>query len=235
MVLEWGDDIDVNVQESKEKSVLAATGNVVIVHANADSKCTTLFEIQNLRVEDGRDPVSSKDWKVVKHLEAVHPGASGMTKRIVIEEQHGLGSKAVRVHFSMIRVRVVSPVLFHPKPLGPADKVRSKTQNLVHPGLFGRSTVIGVMLHIETNEGLGNTVNYCQQEGRSLHHPEILKVKEETNESKGAEEVTGRSELPSATHDLEHLLLDISLKGSIKLVPAEREKGDVVSKILEDA
>jgi hypothetical protein len=84
--------------------------------------------------------------------------------------------------------------------------------------------VIGVMLHIQTNKGLRNTIDYGQPKGRSIHDPQILESKEESNVEKGARKVSGRSKLSSSADNLEDFLFNLSFKRSIKLVSAR--KGD---------
>jgi hypothetical protein len=144
-----------------------------------------------------------------------------MSQRIVIEEQHGLGTKTVGVLFGVVGVGVVRPMLLLPEPLGASNKVRSESEKVIHPCFLGRSTMIGIVLNIETNECLGHTINDCQPKGRTVQDPQILKKKEETNEEEGTKEVSRCAKLSSTTHNLKHFLLDFSLKGSIKLVSVE--------------
>mmetsp|Transcript_24670 Transcript_24670/g.44616 ORF Transcript_24670/g.44616 Transcript_24670/m.44616 type:complete len:256 (-) Transcript_24670:196-963(-) len=212
------DAIDVNVQQSQKERVLATTGNVVIVHTNAHSKSTTLLQVQHLRIKDGRQPVSSKDGDVVKDLKAMHPSTSRMIERIIVKQEHGFGAKAVGVLFCMISIRVVCPMLFQPEPFRSSNEICSQSKNIIDPWFLGGSSVIGVMLHIQTNKGLRNTIEYCQPKGRSIHDPQILESKEESNVEKGARKVSGRTKLSSTTDNLEDFLFNLSFKRSIKFV-----------------
>lgn len=88
----------------------------------------------------------------------------------------------------MVRFRIIlrsllvqetyRPVLFHPEPLASADKISTKAQNIVDPGLPRCCTVICVVLDIQTNKGLRDTVDDGQSIGSLGADPKELHVKE---------------------------------------------------------
>lgn len=80
--------------------------------------------------------------------------------------------------------------------------------------------MVGIVLHIQPDKCLGNPIHDRQRKAGIASDPQILQVKEEANVGHSTEQVTRRSELASSTHNLEDFLLDFTLEGSIKLVPA---------------
>lgn len=218
MVQKGRHNIDANVQETQGNGKLAATLDKVRLHLNANTQGTTLSQVQYLWVEHGREPVASQDRKVVKDLKAVVPLTRRMVQRIVVEQHHGLGTKRVGVVLCVVRVRMVRPVLFLPEPLGTADKVCSQTKQVIDPGFLAASAMIGVMLNVHTNQGLGDTVDKRQLPRRSLRHPQVLQIKEEGYIANGTKVPTIRAKLATATDNLEDFRLDLTLKGRVKFV-----------------
>jgi hypothetical protein len=115
-------------------------------------------------------------------------------------------------------------MLFHPEPLASSDKVCTQTEHIVYPRLSRSGAVVSIVLHVQSNESLGHTVNNRQSVGGSTSHPQILKVKEKGNVRKGSEQVSSGSKLVSASNNLEDFPLDLLLKGSTKLVAIRKRR-----------
>lgn len=107
LVLKGSKDIGVNVQNAQKDGILAASGNVVVVKAHTDRLGSTLLQSQNFRVEDRRQPVSSQDQRVVERLEVVVEATFGVTRRVIIEQKHGLRSITVGIFHVVVGVGMV--------------------------------------------------------------------------------------------------------------------------------
>ena len=218
VVVKGNDAVDVNVHETESNGVLAALDNVVAVHAHSRLEGPALPEIQHLGVKDGRQPVSSQHKEVKKGLELVDPLARGMVERVVVKEEHGLGSTTIGVLLFVVGVGVVGPVLFHPEPLASSNQVGSQTQEVVDPRSLGSGSVVGIVLDIQPNESLGDTVQNGHAHGASLDNPHVLEAKEQTNIEEASEVPPHGAKLTTTSDNLEDLRLEFPLKGCVKLV-----------------
>jgi hypothetical protein len=115
-------------------------------------------------------------------------------------------------------------VLFHPEPLASSNEVSTQTEQIVDPWPPRSGTVIGIVLHVQSNESLRHTVYNSQSVGGCTSHPQILEVKEKGNVRKGTEQVSSGSKLLSTSNNLEDFPLDLLLKGSIKLVATDEKE-----------
>ena len=84
--------------------------------------------------------------------------------------------------------------------------------------------MVGVVLHIQSNQSLGNSVDNSKSPGWSAGNPEVLKEEEKGNVERTAEMPSKGSKFSTTTNNLEHLTLDLSLKLRIKLVSETKRK-----------
>ena len=81
--------------------------------------------------------------------------------------------------------------------------------------------MVRIVLHVESNQCLRNTVDSSQSDCRSLSDPEVLQSKEEGNVASASEVPPVRSEFLSTAYNFEYFPFDFLLKGSVELVSAE--------------
>lgn len=134
--LEGTHHVNVNVEQSQRNGVLAATAHKVTFHANAHRKRPALSQIQNLRIEDGTQPVSGQNRQIKECLEPMVPLPGRVSSGIIVEEHHGFRTEAVGVHGRVIGVGVVRPVLFDPQPLASTDKVGPESEQVIDEGVL---------------------------------------------------------------------------------------------------
>lgn len=111
------------------------------------------------------------------------------------------------------------PVLFHPKPLATADEVSSKTQKVVDPRPLRSSSMVGIMLDIQTNKSLGDPVNDSHGVAGFSGNPKVLHVEKETNVTHSTSIPSECSELLTTSNNLEDFTLDLALERGVELVP----------------
>jgi len=150
------------------------------------------------------------------------PLAGGMIERIVVKQQHGFGAKRVGIHFGVVGVGMVGPVLLHPQPLAAADQVGKDTEKVIDPRAFGTGSVIGIVLDIHTNHGLGDAKDQSHSDSGALKRPEVLKVAKERTITSSAKEPSNSSEFFAATDNLEDFAFDFAFKLGVKLVVAHK-------------
>lgn len=114
----------------------------------------------------------------------------------------------------------MSPVLLHPEPLAASNQVDTKSQRIVHSRITRRRSMIGIVLHIQTNQSLGKTKDSSQQEGGGLSDPEIQTSKVESDVTGGAKEITSCTKFLAPFDYFEYFLFELSFKGGVKLVTA---------------
>ena len=84
--------------------------------------------------------------------------------------------------------------------------------------VLGHGTVIGIVLDIQSNRSLGQTIDNGKRPGGALGHPEVLKVKENGNVGNASEPESWSGKLAATTDNLEHFTLDFAFKLGVKLV-----------------
>ena len=87
--------------------------------------------------------------------------------------------------------------------------------------------MICIMLHIQTDEGLGDTIDDGQTKGGCSRYPFVLQVKEKANVKERTGEPSWSSEITTWFTDLEHLTLDFFLEfttPSVSRGERDREK-----------
>ena len=215
---EGADDVPVDVQKADGDGILAAALDEVVVHADADGLGPALLKVEDLDVEDGGKPVEGEEGEEEEGLGAVPEAAVGVVKRVVVEGHHGLGAEGVGILGGVVGVGVVGPVLLHPQPLAAADEVGAEAEEVVDPGLLGGGAVVGVVLDVEADAGLGHAEEYGEGPGGTDGDPEVLEGGHDSDVGEGPGEVAPRSKLPPPPHDLEHLPLDLALEGGVEHV-----------------
>lgn len=213
---EGADDVPVDVQKADGDGILATALDEVVVHADSDGLGTALLEVEDLNVEHRRKPVEGEEGEEEESLESVPEAAVGVVEGIVVEGHHGLGAEGVGILGGVIGVGMVGPVLLHPEPLAAADEVGTEAEDIVDPGLLGCGSVVGVVLNVEANAGLGHAQEDGQGPGRADGHPEVLEGGHDADVGEGPGKVSPGTELPSPPHDLEHLPLDLALEGGVE-------------------
>lgn len=96
-----------NVEKTQKYSVLAALLHIITFHLNTNGQSSTLSQVQNLRIKDRRDPVSSQYKKIVESLEFVKRGTPWVIRGIIIEQQHWFRTKSIGIFDMVIGVSVV--------------------------------------------------------------------------------------------------------------------------------
>mmetsp|Transcript_19342 Transcript_19342/g.53808 ORF Transcript_19342/g.53808 Transcript_19342/m.53808 type:complete len:237 (+) Transcript_19342:1477-2187(+) len=113
---------------------------------------------------------------------------------------------------------MMRPMLLHPQPLAASDKVGTQSQDVVDPRLLGSGTVIGIVLHVETDEGLADAVDDGKCVGGGRGDPEILQEGEQSNEEEAAAEPSQGAEFLPASHNFEDFSFDLALEFGVELV-----------------
>jgi hypothetical protein len=109
-------------------------------------------------------------------------------------------------------------MLLHPKPLASSNKVSSESQQIIDPRSLGGSSVISIMLNIQTDQSLRDSVDDSKSKRGSLCDPKILKGKEEGNVANATEMPSVGSKFLSAADNLEDFALNFLFKWSVELV-----------------
>lgn len=213
---EGADDVPVDVQKADGDGILATALDEVVVHADTDGLGTALLEVEDLNVEHRGKPVEGEEGEEEESLESVPEAAVGVVEGIVVEGHHGLGAEGVGILGGVVGVGMVGPVLLHPEPLAAADEVGSEAKDVVDPGLLGGGSVVGIVLDVEADAGLGHAQEDGQGPGRADGHPQVLEGRHDADVGEGPGEVSPGAELPSPPHDLEHLPLDLALEGGVE-------------------
>mmetsp|Transcript_11129 Transcript_11129/g.24525 ORF Transcript_11129/g.24525 Transcript_11129/m.24525 type:complete len:236 (+) Transcript_11129:290-997(+) len=154
IVHEGADNVQVNVHHPQCNGVLPPLDNEIILHLNSDVLSPTLTKINELRIEYSREPVKSKHEEEVPSLEPMPPLSLRVSNGIVIECKHRFRAEAIGILLTMVSVSVMSPMLCHPIPFVRSNQIRSKSQQVIHPGTLTGSSVIGIVLDIQPNECL---------------------------------------------------------------------------------
>mmetsp|Transcript_16482 Transcript_16482/g.40255 ORF Transcript_16482/g.40255 Transcript_16482/m.40255 type:complete len:242 (-) Transcript_16482:221-946(-) len=177
-----------------------------------------MFQVQNLRIKDSGHPVSSKDkWKV-KTLKAMDKGPLGVVGFIVVEQNHGFGTQGIGILGPVVGKGVVSPMLFHPQPLGSANEISTQSVHVVDPWSLGGSSVVGIVLDVQSNEGLRDSIDNGKSKGSRGGHPQVLQSKEKTHVENGSNVPSPGSKFTTTADNLEDFTLDFTFEFSVKLV-----------------
>jgi len=78
--------------------------------------------------------------------------------------------------------------------------------------------MVRVVLDIQPDERLRNTINDSQRKASLGRDPQILQIKEETDVAECTEKVTWSTELTSTAYNLEDFLFDFTLERCVKQV-----------------
>ncbi len=95
-------DIGVNVEETQSDGIFPALDDVGAVHLHAHTQRPSLAEVQDLRVEDRRQPITGQYDPIVESLKVMNECPLWVAGRVVIEQDHGLGTVAIGILFMMI-------------------------------------------------------------------------------------------------------------------------------------
>jgi hypothetical protein len=228
--LERRNDVAIDVKSTQGNGVLSALSDVRIVEIHSNGGGSTLFQREDFHVEDRRQPVTGQHKEVIKGLELVHEGTLLVAGRIIVPEQHGLGSVTVGVISMVIGVGMVRPVLFHPQPFAASDEIGSESKKLVDPGFLGGCSVVGVVLNIQTDKRLRDTVDHSHGIRGNAKYPVVLHSEKEADVKECTSKPSPSSELFSGFHNLENFLLDFTLEFGVPLVSGRaRNKDEKVS------
>mmetsp|Transcript_131557 Transcript_131557/g.196056 ORF Transcript_131557/g.196056 Transcript_131557/m.196056 type:complete len:210 (+) Transcript_131557:835-1464(+) len=118
----------------------------------------------------------------------------------------------------VVRERMMRPVLLEPEPPAASDEVSPEAEHIVNPRLPGSGAVVCIVLDVQADKRLRNTVDNREQKGRFGRHPEVLQTEEEGNVKCTPKIPTGSSKFTSSAHDLEHFLFDLPFEWRIKFV-----------------
>ncbi len=142
-----------------------------------------------------------------------------MPEWVVIEEKQWFSIEGIRIFGMMVSKGMMSPMLLHPVPFTSPDEISSKTKDVIDPCTFRRSSVVGIMLYIKTNECLCDTKGNGEWDGGSSGgSPLVVHVDHESNVEEGTEEVSWSSKFTSAAYDFEYLAFDFSFKVRVENV-----------------
>jgi hypothetical protein len=108
-------------------------------------------------------------------------------------------------------------MLLHPKPLATTDKVGTESQKIIDPDFSRGGSMVGIVLHIQTNQSLGHAVDNGKSKRRLLY-PLVLKVKEKDDATNRSKEISWRSKLAATSNNSKDLLFHFPFKFGIKFV-----------------
>lgn len=83
--------------------------------------------------------------------------------------------------------------------------------------------MVGIMLHIQSDECLGYSINQRHCERSLRGDPQVLHVEEEGDVAHSSEVPSQRAKLTSAANNLKHFLFDLPLERRVELVPNQIE------------
>ena len=78
--------------------------------------------------------------------------------------------------------------------------------------------MVGIVLDVQSNEGLRDSIDDCQSKGGRSGHPQVLQSKEKADIENGAQVPSPSSKFTSTADNLEDFPLDFTLEFSVKLV-----------------
>jgi hypothetical protein len=94
---------------------------------------------------------------------------------------------------------------------------------MVDPWRSRCRTVVGIVLYIQSDEGLGDAIDDSHLVGGLRSHPEVLQTEKQRNVEESTGEPSKGSKLLSATNNLKDFFLDLKLERCFKLVTAKRK------------
>ena len=113
----------------------------------------------------------------------------------------------------MIGVGVVCPMLLHPIVFASTNEICSEAEDVVDPCAFGCGTVIGIVLYVEADEGLGDTE--CDGEWDGCGGgvgPEVVHGCHEADVEEGTGEVSWCTEFTSSADYFEDFTFDFTFE-----------------------
>mmetsp|Transcript_7017 Transcript_7017/g.16319 ORF Transcript_7017/g.16319 Transcript_7017/m.16319 type:complete len:255 (-) Transcript_7017:424-1188(-) len=149
---------------------------VGVLEAEAPILRRNVSDVNGLGGEDRGDPVEGEDRQHVPVLEGVEGSAEGGVRRVVVEEEERIRALGIGVLGDVVGEGVVRPMLLQPQVLAPADHVRAEPEQLVPEGVGRDGAVVGVMLHVQANEGL----RHAEREAEGPAAPEVHPAGEQT-------------------------------------------------------
>ena len=111
-------------------------------------------------------------------------------------------------------------MLLHPNQFGPTNKINGIAQNLIDPRCSRRGSVIGIVLNVETNQGLRNPVENGQRKTGARGHPAILQIEKQGHVTDTTAPPSRRSVVPTGRNEFVHFPFDLAFKFGIKSVLA---------------
>ena len=154
----------------------------------------------------------------------MHESTLFVARRIIVPEEHGFGSVTVGIIGMVIGVGMMRPMLFHPQPFAASNEIGSESKKFVDPGLLGGGSVVGVVLNIQTDKRLRDTIDHGQGIGGNAKYPVVLKSEKETDVKECTSKPSPSSELFSGFDNLEHFLLNFTFEFGVPLVSGRRAR-----------
>jgi hypothetical protein len=120
-------------------------------------------------------------------------------------------------------------MLRQPIPLTSTDEVGAEAEEVVNPRSFRGGSMVGIMLYIQTDEGLRYAENNSDEntaiapagricKGLSRREP-VLHEGEEGDVRKGTGEESGGAIFTPSAHNLKDFVLYLTFEWSVKFVP----------------
>jgi hypothetical protein len=218
VVHEWSDDVEVDVEQTAGGGYDSSAFQKCIVLTDSHLGRTGVLEGECLGVQDHGKPVSRKDRQEVKSLEIVHELSLGVALGVIIEQQHGFRIHSIRVQFVMIGKGMMRPVLHRPIVFASSNRIRSKSEQIIHPRFPGSRSVIRIVLDVEADECLCDSERDGDLHGGLLGGPEVVEGAVEADVEHGAGEVAGGSEFSSTADDFEYFPLDLAFEIGVEYV-----------------
>ena len=150
--------------------------------------------------------------------------AFGMIQWIIIEEKHRLGIETIRILGGMIGICVMRPMLIHPQPLASTDSICTKSQKVIHPGFLWGSSMIRIVLNVQSNQSGRHTIGGSETPGSALCGPLVAQGGHEANVKEGTCEVAGSTKFTSTSNNLKHFAFDLTLKFCVPFITVQNEK-----------
>mmetsp|Transcript_5825 Transcript_5825/g.8288 ORF Transcript_5825/g.8288 Transcript_5825/m.8288 type:complete len:279 (+) Transcript_5825:541-1377(+) len=221
IVMKEGRDVRYSdVVHPNQHGIFASARNKIGFHLDSLLQSSAMLEIEMSRVEQAAEPVGRQNNHRIHHLELVHYRTCCMLQRVGMEQDERFSAGGIRILLQIVCKRMMRPMLFNPQPLGSTNQVSTESIHVIGKVVLGCCSMIGIVLNIQSNQCLRNTIGYGKPKARSMNCPEELKREETTCVENGTQMPSPRTKLLSSLDNLENFLLDLLFEWCAELVIA---------------
>jgi hypothetical protein len=169
---------------------------VEVGDVNADDDI--LSHVPHVGVPNFGEPVECQDEEKVDGLESM-PSSGRLP---IVQSQEGPTGIGVGIVLCVVGVGMMGPMLLIPQPLRPTNAVSKPAQQLIDIRSIGRdAAVIGVVLHVQPDPGLGDAIRHGQRYRRPTPDPSILTVGIQANVQERPVGITSGGKALSMGHE----------------------------------